>query len=232
MLNAARKIRVLLRAIAGQEVFAIRDISCRKVRFGSEYGGWEIATDYLPEGAVVYSFGVGEDISFELGLLEKFNVEVHAFDPTPRAIAWVRRHPQANRFAMHEYGLAAVDGFFPFAPPENPAHVSYTLCDRPPNEAGVITVPVKRLGTVLAELGHHHVDVLKMDIEGAEYEVIDDIYGYDIRPTQILVEFHHRFPNIGVERTRQAMSKLKSMGYCLFSVSPTNEEFCFVRSGG
>ena len=33
-----------------------------------------------------------------------------------------------------------------------------------------------------------------MDIEGAEYDVIDDILNSNIRIHQILVELHHRFP--------------------------------------
>jgi len=39
-----------------------------------------------------------------------------------------------------------------------------------------------------------------MDIEGAEYEVIDDLIASGIRPKQILVEFHHRFKNVGVKK--------------------------------
>ena len=79
------------------------------------------------------------------------------------------------------------------------------------------------------ELGHAHIDILKMDVEGAEYDVIKDIYKSDIRPEQVLVEFHHRFPGVGITKTKEAVDCIKSMGYQLFSVSATNEEYCFIR---
>jgi len=37
--------------------------------------------------AVVYSLGIGEDISFDLALIEKYGARVHAFDPTPKVNA-------------------------------------------------------------------------------------------------------------------------------------------------
>ena len=39
------------------------------------------------------------------------------------------------------------------------------------------------------------IDILKMDIEGAEYDVIDDIINSPVPIAQVLIEFHHRFPN-------------------------------------
>jgi Methyltransferase FkbM domain len=49
-------------------------------------------------------------------------------------------------------------------------------------------LPVKRLATIMKELGHTRLDVLKMDIEGDEYDVLRDIADIPIR--QILVEMH------------------------------------------
>lgn len=131
---------------------------------------------------------------------------------------------------MHDYGIAAIDGNVSFSPPENPDHVSHTLLDRPSTKAKAISVPVKRLSTIMKELGHDQIDILKMDIEGAEYDVIKDIGKSGIGPLQILVEFHHRFPGVGIKRSKEAIDRLRSMGYQLFSVSTTNEEFCFIRN--
>ena len=82
------------------------------------------------------------------------------------------------------------------------------------------------------ELGHDQIDILKMDIEGAEYEVVEDIRKSEIRPRQILIEFHHRFPGVGIAKTREAIKRIKSMGYYLFSVSPNNKEYGFIRGSG
>lgn len=224
------RIAKLLKAAVGRELLVKPDFVCAKERFGSEYGGWDVITTSIDTRSVVYSFGVGEDVSFDTALIEKFSLTIHAFDPTPKSIEWVKRQRFSERFVMHDYGIAAFDGDTSFNPPENPEHVSYTLLDRLSTKAKAISVPVKRLKTIMKELGHDHIDVLKLDIEGAEYDVIKDISKSGIRPRQILVEFHHRFPGVGIKRTKDAIEGLRFMGYQLFSVSAANEEYCFIRN--
>jgi len=230
MLNTARRIRGFLRALAGKDIFVKLDITYEKERFGSDYGGWDIITANIDCDSIVYSFGVGEDASFDTALIEKFDLTIHAFDPTPKSIKWVKRQGFPDQFVMHEYGIASFDGTVSFNPPENPDHVSHTLTDRPSTKAQAISVPVKRLGSIMVELGHDHINVLKMDIEGAGYGVINDICASDIRPEQLLVEFHHDFPSIGINKTKQAIEQIRSMGYLLFSASDINKELCFVRN--
>ncbi len=201
-------------------------------RFGSDYGGYELITAGLNADSVVYSFGVGEDASFDLALIERFGLVVHAFDPTPKSIQWVKEKRLSDRFVLHEFGIADFDGTTSFNPPENPDHVSHTLLDRPATEDRAISVPVKRLSSIMKDLGHARVDVLKLDVEGAEYGVIEDMRRANVRPGQILVEFHHRFAGVGMRKSATAISTLRRMGYRLFSVSANKEEFCFVRRSG
>ena len=199
-------------------------------RFGSpRYGHWSLLTDCIGQNSVVYSFGVGEDASFDLELINRYGLCIQAFDPTPKSIKWVRAQCFGERFVLHEYGLAAVDGEVMFNPPENPEHVSYTMLDRPSTCDQAIHVPVKRLKSIMKILGHTHIDILKIDIEGAEYDVIDDMCKCNICPEQILVEFHHRFPFVGIAKTRRAVALIKEMEYALINVSSSGEEFSFVR---
>ena len=229
MKKIVRRLKKLIRVGIGKELLVKPDVICAMERFGSDYGGWEVVTGSLASNSIVYSFGVGLDASFDMALIEKYNLIIHAFDPTPKSIEWVKRQGFPDRFVMHQYGLAAFDGNASFIPPENPEHVSHTLLDRPLTTAKIISVQVKRLSTIMNELGNDQIDVLKMDIEGAEYDVIEDISKSNIRPQQILVEFHHRFPGVSVKKTKEAISRLRSLGYLLFYVSASNEEFCFTR---
>lgn len=199
------------------------------LRCGSDYGGWVILPEYIQPSSVIYSFGVGEDVSFDVELIDRFGVNVFAFDPTPRSLEWVAEQGLHDKFKMHPYGIAAFNGEASFNPPENPKHVSHTILDRPSTSAKAIKVNMRRLSTIMKDLGHTGLDVLKMDIEGAEYDVIDDILASQIPVTQLLIEFHHRFPGVGRLKTRRAIKKLQVAGYMIFSISPTFEEFCFVR---
>jgi hypothetical protein len=68
-----------------------------------------------------------------------------------------------------------------------------------------------------------------MDVEGSEYEIIDTILDMNNKPSQLLVEFHHRFPNIGFEKTINAIKNLNKIGYRVFSVSKTGRELGFIQ---
>jgi FkbM family methyltransferase len=229
MKSIARRLKFLAKVALGKELLIKPDVIVDKERFGSDYGGWDIVVTGLNSDSVVYSFGVGEDASFDVALIDKFALTIHAFDPTPKSIEWVKRQGFSDKFVMHSYGIAAFDGDVSFNPPENPDHVSHTILDRPSTNTKAISVPVKKISTITQELRHDHIHIIKMDIEGAEYDVIEDIYKFDVRPEQILIEFHHRFPGVGIKKTREAIKKIRSMGYQLFSVSDTNEEYCFIR---
>lgn len=204
------------------------DIACSQIRLGSKMCGWFICPQEITSDSIVYSLGVGEDTSFDQQLIDRFSVLVHAFDPTPKAINWVKKHQISPKFILHEYGVADFDGTANFNPPINPNHVSHTIITRPETEAQSIKVSVKRLSTIMKELNHKRIDLLKMDIEGAEYGVISDMKNTQILPKQILIEFHHRFPGIGIERTMAAIKSLKNQGYKIFSVAPKAEEFSFI----
>jgi len=230
MNNVARKIRRIVKSLLGKDFFPRIDHKCRRETFGSQHGAYDVAIEEeIDENTIVYSFGVGDDATFDMSLIERFGLCVHAFDPTPESIDWVKRQQFTHKFILHEYGIAELDGDVSFNPPAKPYLVSYTILSRPRTESRSITVPVKRLATIMKELGHDRIDILKMDIEGAEYRVIEDIKKSGIRPKQILVEFHHRFPNVGIKKTQKAIEDLRKMGYGLFSVSTRGEELCFLR---
>src|SRR5207248_3092074 len=96
-------------------------------------------------------------------------------------------------------------------------------------EAG-FRAPVCRLSTAMRELEHTRIDLLKMDVEGAEYAVLQDMLAGGIRPRQLLVEFHHRFRGVGRRATTRALRALDIAGYRIFHVSPTGREFAFLLS--
>jgi FkbM family methyltransferase len=228
--NIARNIRRDINCLLGKDFKVTPAITCDSCYLGSEYGGWAVVHNQVDANSVIYSIGVGEDISFDLAMIERFGVQVQAFDPTPKSIQWVKQQNVPTLFKMHEYGIADFDGEVSFNPPENSNHVSHTLLERTSTSANAIKVPVLTLASMMEKLGHKHIDLLKMDVEGAEYQVIESLIKTSHRPSQFLIEFHHRFPQVGVEKTRKAISQLNQMGYKLFDVSSSGEEFSFIHS--
>src|SRR3546814_4844547 len=64
-------------------------------KVGSDYGGWFLPLDLIRADWVCYAGGVGEDVTFALGIIDRFGCQVFAFDPHPRAIAYVADHANA-----------------------------------------------------------------------------------------------------------------------------------------
>jgi FkbM family methyltransferase len=215
----------LTRRLLGKPWFAV-EVSVPSVRLGTEYGGYAVMLAQLRPDSIVYSFGLGEDVSFDLALIERTSCQVFGFDPTPRSIAWVKAQALPAGFHVRELGIAAHDGQASFAPPKNPAHISHSMVAPSATSAeNGLSFEVRRLSTIMRELGHERVDLLKMDVEGAEYDVLEDLLQSQQRPRQILVEFHHGMHGIPVARTERALRALRSAGYRIFDAQPSGREF-------
>jgi FkbM family methyltransferase len=219
------RIKRLVRQIIGTELRYFPQLRISK----EQYADWCFSPAHLLPDSVVYSIGVGDDVQFDLALIQQFGLCVHAFDPTPGAVDWVASRQLPNQFRFHALGIAAFDGMATFNPPVSEGDVCYTMLERSGGTVPSITAQVCRLQTVLERLGHDRIDLLKMDIEGAEYDVIQDLLMSGIPVAQLLVEFHHRFPGVGMHRTRQAVELLLDHGFRIFHISPSGREYSFVR---
>ncbi len=232
-LDTLRRGQWRLRALLGRDVHFRPQVRCSLLRVGgrpgADYGAWTLCPDGLAPDSVVYSFGIGNDISFDLDLIRRYGVRVYAFDPTPASHRWLATQATPDAFVVHDYGLADYDGTAPFYVPAHPEHVSHSMLSASHTRDEALEVPVHRLGTVMAMLGHTHIDLLKMDIEGTEYAAIADLTASDLDVRQLLVEFHHRFDTVSPERTAEAVRSLAAAGFQIAHVSPRGEEYTFVR---
>lgn len=228
VIHSLRTFKRFGRAAAGQELWQSKQLRADALTLGNEHAEWTILRSPLPPDSVIYSLGVGEDISFDLELIGRFGVTVHAFDPTPGSIEWIKAQALPAEFVFHPFGVGTVDGTCRFSPPRDVRHVSHSLIHRD-TPWPAIDVPIYRLTTIARTLGHRRIDLLKMDIEGSEYGVIDDLLTSEIWVGQLLVEFHHRWPEVGLDRTRRAIRRLNDAGYWIFHISASGDEYSFLN---
>lgn len=223
--------------LVGQEQIYRPELSHAKVRLGSAYGGWTFCPDGLNGDSIVYSVGLGNDISFDRAIIEKYGVQVFGFDPTPSSLAYLAAQRLPPQFRNFPYALAAEDGELTFFPPPKTGHVSFSLLPRTGEhamaqagtQAEPVVVTARRLQTMMQELGHRHLDILKMDVEGAEYAILADMLSAGIRPRQLLVEFHHRFPSIGFAKTQATIAALRDVGYRILNVGQVGLDYSFMH---
>lgn len=200
---------------------------------GGEYGGFYVA-DSLSANPypVVYSCGIGEDVTFDRGMISKFNARIFAYDPTPRSIEFINSIGLGEQFIFQPLAIASNEGFMIFQLPVNQNHVSGSL-ERHSNVDVNSEIKVKaiKLSSALSYNGHQNIDVLKLDIEGSEYDVIEDwLNDTSGNATQVLVEIHDRFFRNGIKKSRIMTSALRAHGYKLFAVSSNLEELSFVKN--
>ena len=137
-------------------------------------------------GWICYSGGVGEDIAIEQHLADH-GVRVWLFDPTPRAVAHMRRHSDP-RLTFEPVGLWDCETTLRFAAPANPAHVSHTVMRDGPG----FDAPCRTLPSLMADNGHDRVDLLKLNIEGAEHVVLEHALAHGVRPEVIVLTWEGR----------------------------------------
>ena len=206
-----------------------KEIDTAKLYGGNH--GWVVDYSKLNSNSVVYSVGVGSNIDFDLALIEELKLAVYAFDPTPRSIEWIKKQSLSKSFKFIPVGLGSNDGEMEFFPPRKESSTHFSPIDRYDN-LGVETIkaPVKTLKSLAQEFCHQIIDLLKMDIEGAEYDVIDNLEEQGVEINQILIEFHHMYKGISLDDTKNAIDKLRKLGFELFHISQRTYEFSFRKT--
>ena len=221
-------VKLFLKRISGRELWLRREVDYRVL----ESDGWQYIPGLLDSGSVVYSLGVGDSIDLDLDLIHRYGLTVHAFDPTPYSEEWVATLELPANFVFHAWAAAGDDGTLRLYRRVNTrgrkSAVMWTADDDAGDASDYIDAPAYTIATMMQKLGHERVDVLKMDVEGAEYDILDGLAGVEHLPKQLLVEYHHRFPGIGKQRTAQSIEALKDLGYRIFAISETGREIGFV----
>ena len=229
--------------LQGIRKWRINGGAIKTIHYGSEYGGFNVLVPKEKKEGIVLSFGIGEDISFDEGVIDNLGYDIYAYDPTPKSLEWLKKQKLSDKFHYYPYGLSVSDGVEKFYIPQNPEHVSGSVLVAEHLKKEGIDVQVKSLVSIMKELKIEHIDILKMDIEGSEFAVIPSILKANLLIDQICVEIHHRFIkkenggklyNIFMNSPlNPALIKLikevKRNGYVLVHISENDEEYTFVH---
>lgn len=231
LLDLYRRARVVARQATGSEPIVPLTVATDLEFHGNDYCGWSVQRGVLNARSVVVDVGLGEDIAFSQSLVDRFGLVVHGFDPTPRAIDYIKRLAPRN-FVLHEFGIGVRTGTAKFFLPANEQHVSGSLIPENHLSRREIEVQLLSIGDIFRRLQCDRIDLLKLDVEGAEFEVIasPEFAAYAPRIGMLCVEFHHRWPSFGKRATDAAVATLQRLGFgCGWRATSTNEEFLFIR---
>lgn len=187
----------------------------------------------LSPDSVVIDAGCSYQADFSICLMQRHGVRAIGVDPTRKHQDALRRiegqHP--GRFSHVPWAIAATDGRLTFH--ESRVNESGSLFDDHVNvirdETTSYEVEAVTLGTLLARLGLETVDILKLDLEGAEYDLFERVTARELWPfQQLFVEFHHHaVGHAGEADTWRLVRRVADFGFRTFSVDDHN--FLFYR---
>jgi len=229
MINLFKKIKREINIFYKKDFPFRKQIKIRSVWMGNDDAGFFISPEFIDSQSIVYSFGIGEDISFDEEIIRTFNCKVFGFDPTPKSIYWIQNRKNPFAFTFYDFGIDDHDGFSTFYPPENSNFVSCSIAENEKTKDKSFQVPMKKLSSIVKLLNHSKIDILKLDIEGSEFKVIPELINSDISVRQILIEFHHRFIKDGLMEVAKIVKILNEDGFKIFAVSSTGQEISFIK---
>jgi|UniRef100_A0A6C0CID3 FkbM family methyltransferase len=210
------------------------------IKLGTNYGGWFIPKDIkLDENSIIYSGGVGEDMSFDLILNDKYKCNILLIDPTNRAITHFEEvknyfknnemftgniqndyydnikslKPDMTKFCYENIGLWDKKDQLKFFFQNNPNNVSQSVIT---NMFGnnYSVVEVDTIKNIMNKYNHNKIDLLKLDIEGAEVQVLENMLCDKIYPKYLCIEFDLKLKNKDVNnKTETIIQKLLKEGY-------------------
>jgi len=192
-------------------------------RLGTRYGGWWLYAPAVTKAPLLIDCGLGKDISFPVAFLSRFGGRVVGIDPNPDALAYSRANcPEGMEIRdaafWSEAGRELVFHLPRFADelPKGADGVSGSLLSSH-SYAGQATLSVRTtsLREVLAGEDREECDVLKLDIEGAEYDVLESLCrsGEIRRADQLLVEFHHHCTDRSFQDTLDTIARVCAAGF-------------------
>jgi len=192
------------------------------VDLGSAYGGWLMPGAMLDSSWVCYSVGAGGDISFDRELIERYGMTVRGFDAVEAFVEQANAETSGEpRFSARHAAVAPRDGPLRMQLSHDPVSSSVSPAGLYLSDV-YVEMQGRSLKSLMAEIGDERIDLLKIDIEGGEYELVPQLALADMGVRVFATQLHH----VGsVAQARALVAGLRASGYepvaCRYAVKLT-----------
>lgn len=197
------------------------------------YGNYLLDASRIGPRPVVFSIGVGEDIAFDQALLDRHDVRLFLFDPTPRSERYVAAAALPPNVVFKRLAVADYDGMIDLYLDDLEDGIesttSVSIVDKGLSAGGAVSIGCRRVETLMKEHGVDRLDILKLDIEGAAIAVLEDVLDSGILPTQIAAEFERpdrmRDLRAYLRALESLFDRLAAAGYEIHRTRPNHKGF-------
>lgn len=212
-------------------------------KFGNDYSFVFVPKEKLDKKSIVYSIGVGEDIISDIEMVNKIKCGIVLIDPTPKSkkhfdhifnnikagqpafadngTSYDITKDNLEKLTLHPYAIYNEDKEVKFFLPKLDESVSYSITNIQ-NTKKFIKVKARKMKSLMNLLKHDKIDFLKLDIEGAEFEVLEDIIKDKVDIKTIYVEYHYN-ETLGlsksIEQIQKSVNLICENGYAIYHCS-------------
>ena len=208
----------------------------RKINRAEEIGVKFVSPNYLfkdvfGKNSVIVDVGCGYDADFSMFMIKKYGLRAIGIDPTHK-----HKEPLAHLskktgglFQHKALAVSAFDGKISFN--ESVDNVSGSILAEHKNvkNKGVRKYEVESvsLAKLPEKLNLPRIEYIKLDLEGAEYDLLQNIEVKDLEKyDQIFVEFHHHcLPQYTKDDTLDRVRIIEALGFTVFTLD--NHNFLF-----
>ncbi|GAB0496500.1 hypothetical protein MMPV_007812 [Pyropia vietnamensis] len=194
--------------------------------------GWFFCDAPSLAGGTVVTVGVGRNVVWDAAMVGAYGTTHYGFDPTPRSVSFYVANPERlpPGFSFHPLGLGVRDELVEMELPAGNIDSYVPAALLAPAGRRRVRVPVFALSTLLRVVGVEWVDLLKVDVEGAEGDVVQSWVdsGYSPPADQVLMETHARFNGDDPAFVPRLIENMQTLGFRLFY--RVHFELSFVRT--
>ena len=234
-------LKSLVKNILGIDAYSNYTPLNNLAKIGFENGFYAIPENFVNESSICYCIGAGIDISFDTELVYLYDSQVYIFDPMPEGknhylevvdavnsnqslvVGADQKNPFTYRIGVNhlpkikfmEIGIWEKPDVVKFYEPTQDNYVSHSILNLQ-NSEHYIEAKVDRLSNIMKELKHNKLDIVKIEIEGAEYKVIETIIQDRLDVKIILVEydeFHNHKGYSFLWRIKKSTNLILDAGY-------------------
>jgi FkbM family methyltransferase len=190
-----------------------------------------IFMDKLDSKSTVVDVGCGFEADFSVAMINHYQLKAFGIDPTKKHQEKLRQIEEQHKghFTHLRYAISQVEGKITFR--ESAEHESGSMLTDHVNVLNDTIIEYEvdsiTLNQIPLKAGVHPIDILKLDIEGVEYELFNHITTEDLAAfQQLFVEFHHRsIRRFSRKDTRRIVKKIQTLGFKAITLDGDNYLF-------
>ncbi len=182
------------------------------------------------ESSVIIDVGCGHEAEFSKFMVKKYQLTAFGVDPTRKHQPFLQLFAASSAGKFHHLAVAVADkdGLITFNESNKNESGSILLDHTNVRNDEITTYEVETVSLrgLVHRTGTTAVDFLKLDLEGAEYDLLAKITDEDMLPfKQIFIEFHHHCTNHSMQETKMMVQQMRRKGFNVFTLDQHNYLF-------